>query len=195
MFQHLGLGSVIYCFVLALLLWLLIWPLRPSNWTYWNVLIFVSMTSPPALLYAIPVERFMSLDQAIDVNACLLAIVAIWRMALLFVYLRRSGRLGGLETAVATLVPVCLVVVALTILNLDHVVFEIMDGIRDVDKSPQDGAYAWLFLITALSIYAFPILLLMYIGVAISRYFERKAEAFKRPRFRNGNALPGKPPS
>ena len=172
--QHLGVGSVLYCFILALLLWLIIWPLRPSNWNYWNVLIFVSLTSPPALLYAIPVEKFMSIDQAIQVNILLLAIVAIWRMLLLLVYLQRSGGLGVVGTLVAALIPVDLVIVALTVLNLDHVVFEMMGGIRDADKSPHDGAYSILFLITLLSYFAFPILILTYIGVAIQRYNERK---------------------
>jgi hypothetical protein len=172
--QHLGIGSVLYCFILALLLWLIIWPLRPSNWNYWNVLIFVSLTSPPALLYAIPVEKFMSIDAAIQINILLLAIVAIWRMSLLFVYLRRSGGLGVVETVVAALIPVDLVIVALTVLNLNHVVFEIMGGVRDADRSPHDGAYTILFLITVLSFYASPFLLFTYISVAIQRYNERK---------------------
>ena len=54
--QHLSIGSVIYVFVLSSFLWLIIWPLRPENWTYFKVLTFISMVSPPAALYAIPVE-------------------------------------------------------------------------------------------------------------------------------------------
>jgi hypothetical protein len=172
--QHLGIGSVLYCFILALLLWLIVWPLRPSNWSYWNVLIFVSLTSPPALLYAIPVEKFMSMDQAIQVNIVLLAIVAIWRMLLLLVYLHRSGGLGVVGTLVGALIPVDLVIVALTVLNLDHVVFEMMGGIRDADKSPHDGVFSILFLITLLSYLALPILILTFVGVAIQRHIERK---------------------
>ncbi|HWN11147.1 MAG TPA: hypothetical protein VNO50_18050 [Pyrinomonadaceae bacterium] len=29
--QHLGIGSIVYIFLLALLLWLIVWPLKPQN--------------------------------------------------------------------------------------------------------------------------------------------------------------------
>src|ERR1051326_1990832 len=80
--QHLGAGSVIYVFILSLFLWLIIWPLRPQNWTYSKVLTFISMVSPPAILYAIPVEKFVGLETANAINAWLLASVALWRVAL-----------------------------------------------------------------------------------------------------------------
>ena len=32
--QHLGLGSVVYVFVLAAVLWLSFWLMRPTDWTY-----------------------------------------------------------------------------------------------------------------------------------------------------------------
>ncbi|MFL6259215.1 MAG: hypothetical protein ACJ76Y_05835, partial [Thermoanaerobaculia bacterium] len=60
LWQLAGLGSIAYVFVLAVILWLLLAPLRPKNWSYRNVLTFVTLTAPPAVLYAIPVERFMS---------------------------------------------------------------------------------------------------------------------------------------
>src|SRR5687768_3351015 len=36
--QHLGLGSVIYVFVVSLFLWLIAAPLRPENWSYQRLL-------------------------------------------------------------------------------------------------------------------------------------------------------------
>ena len=39
--QVLGLGSIAYVFVMTLILWLLIKPLRPENWSYRSVLTFV----------------------------------------------------------------------------------------------------------------------------------------------------------
>src|SRR5512132_3790754 len=60
--QHLGIGSIAYVFILSLFLWLIVWPLRPRNWSYFRVLVFVSLVSPPAILYALPVEKFYSLD-------------------------------------------------------------------------------------------------------------------------------------
>ncbi|MEI9911696.1 MAG: hypothetical protein WDO71_19805 [Bacteroidota bacterium] len=56
--QHLGLGSVIYIFCLAAFIWLIILPFKVEKWSYFRVLTFVGLTSFPALLYAIPVERF-----------------------------------------------------------------------------------------------------------------------------------------
>src|ERR1700744_3775016 len=55
--QHLGVGSVIYVFVLASFLWLVLWPLAPKSWSLLNVLAFISLTSLPAILYAIPVRH------------------------------------------------------------------------------------------------------------------------------------------
>lgn len=80
--QMLGLGSVADVSCLALLLWLVVWPLHPKRWSYCNALVFVALTSPPAVLYAIPVERFLALDAAQVANAWFLAIVATGRLAL-----------------------------------------------------------------------------------------------------------------
>jgi hypothetical protein len=65
--QRLGAGSVIYVFALSFFLWLLIWPLRPQNWSYRNV---------AAILYAIPVERWFTLRAATNINILFLAVVA-----------------------------------------------------------------------------------------------------------------------
>ena len=70
---------------------LIVAPLRPRNWSFVGVLIFVTLTSLPALLYAIPVEKFMSLETAQTANVIFLAIVASWRVALLIVFLKRAA--------------------------------------------------------------------------------------------------------
>ena len=80
--QHLGVGSLAYVFVLAFFLWLLLWPLTPPNWSLINILIFVCLTSPPALLYAIPVRHGLSLQGGQMVRLWLLALVACLRMSL-----------------------------------------------------------------------------------------------------------------
>ncbi|MBK6630051.1 MAG: hypothetical protein IPG33_02870 [Betaproteobacteria bacterium] len=51
-------------FVLAFIVFLLLLPLKPRNWTYRNVLLFIALTAPPAVLYAIPVEKFMAAEAA-----------------------------------------------------------------------------------------------------------------------------------
>ena len=161
--QYLGLGSLAYVFCLALILWLLLLPLRPRLWSYRNVLVFVTLTSPPAVLYAIPVEKFMSLQAAQSVNAWFLAVVATWRVALLVWFLHQLAGLKGFTIVVATLLPLALIVVALAALNLEHVVFALMSGIRPEQRSPNDPSYG---IVTALAFFSFlasPFLLAAYL--------------------------------
>lgn len=166
--QHLGVGSVIYVFILSLFLWLIVWPLRPRHWSYFRVLTFVSLVSPPAILYAIPVENFLSLDTANTINASFLAIVASWRVALLVFFLRRLGELDWFSIIVATLLPITLIVVTLTVLNLDKVVFDLMSGI--VERSPNDTSYTILMLLSWLSILLFIPILICYLVMTAYRF-------------------------
>lgn len=170
--QHLGLGSVIYIFVLSLFLWLIIWPLRPQNWTYFKVLTFISLVSPPAVLYAIPVEKLVGLDVANAINAWFLAIVASWRVALLIFYLLRGGNLEVFPTFVATFFPLTIIIVALTVLNLEKVVFDIMGG--GGNRSPNDSAYAVLFLLSVLSILLFIPFVICYLWLLVDRFTSAK---------------------
>lgn len=175
--QHFGLGSLAYVLVLALLLWLLLMPLRPERWSYRNLLVFVSLTAPPAWLYAIPVERFMPLEAAQATNAWFLGIVALWRVALLAWFLARIARLRAHAIVVATLLPITLIVVVLAMLNLEHVVFNIMAGIREEDRSPDDLAYFVVVHIAFYSVLLAPILLFAYLVMAFNaRSAGRKRE-------------------
>lgn len=161
--QHLGLGSVAYVFVLAAILWFLVLPLRPSNWRYRNVLLFVTLTAPPAVLYAIPVERFLSAGAAQAVNAWFLGVVAAWRLALYAVFLRRSARLRVFPTIIATLLPMALIVTALAVLNLEHVVFNLMSGIDPSQSSPNDTSFGVVVALSFYSVLASPVLALGYL--------------------------------
>ncbi len=162
LWQYLGLGSVAYVFCLAAILWVLIVPLRPRLWNFRNVLVFVTMTAPPAILYAIPVERFLALESAQAVNAWFLAIVATWRVALLVWFLRRLAGLSAGTLLVATLLPLSLIVLALATLNLEHVVFSLMAGIRPEDQSQNDISYFIVRVLSYLSYLAAPFLLVAY---------------------------------
>lgn len=162
LWQHLGLGSIVYVFALALLLWLLILPLGPRNWRYKQVATFVGLTAPPGILYAIPVERFLPLEMASAVNVWFLALVALWRVALLFLHLRRTAGLSPGAVAVAGLLPLVLVVSALAFLNLEHVIFRIMAGLAAEERTANDAAYAVLLLITAASYAIAPFLVVGY---------------------------------
>ena len=156
--QHLGLGSVIYIFLLALLIWLTIKAYFVKPWPYKTVLIFISLTSFPAILYAIPVERFFDIELAASLNAWFLMIVAAWRLALLYYFLRVFTQLGHAYIVIGTLAPVCLIIVVLTALNLERAVFDIMGGFHETTAN--DQAYATLVMLTVISMaLAIPILI------------------------------------
>lgn len=166
--QHLGVGSLVYVFVLAFIIWAMLISLRPKNWSYRNVLLFVTLTSPPAILYAIPVERFMTAEAAVSANIWLLAIVATWRLALYAVFLRRNAGLTVGGVIVGTLFPIAIIVVVLSVLNLEHSVFAVMGGIREEERSANDGAYLVVMTLSLLSIVLSPVLAIAY-GVLVYR--------------------------
>lgn len=137
--QHLGLGSVFYVFVLSFLLWLVILLLRPAQWSYRQVLTYVTLTSPPAIIYAIPVERFLSMNDATNANVYFLIIVALWRVALMAQYLRSVARLRWAARLVGMLFPVTTVITLLFLLDQHRAVFEVMGGLRH-HLNPHEGA-------------------------------------------------------
>lgn len=153
-FQYAGLGSLAVSAALAAVLWIIVMPMRPAGMTFLNVWTFVTLCAPLAALYAVPVERFMPLRTARDVNAWFLLTVAAWRVALLVFYLRRLCRLSWFRTAVATLLPITGVVTALAALNLERAVFDLMSG--GGEGTANDGAYFVVILLAFLSIYALP---------------------------------------
>lgn len=159
--QHLGLGSVLYIFVLAALIWLIVKPLRVEKWTYFIVLTFISLTSFPAIFYAIPVERFYSIELANQINVWFLAIVALWRLALLFYFLKKFTKLNWAYICTVALLPMCAIIASLAFLNLHRVVFNIMGGVRN--PTAHDGAYTILVLLTYGSTFLVGPLLLAYL--------------------------------
>jgi hypothetical protein len=115
------------------------------------------------LLYAIPVERIVDLATAQTINAWFLGIVATWRVALLLRYLTTVAQLPWFLVLVVSVLLLSGIVVALTLLNLEHVVFDIMAGIRKADASPNDLAYLIVFGLAFFSLWAFPVALLLYL--------------------------------
>ena len=177
--QTLGLGSVAYVFILAFVIWAMLAPLRPHNWSYRNVLLFLTLTSPLALLYAIPVEKFMTWRNAVSANVAFLGVVATWRVALYIVFLRRTARmyLGGV--VIGTLLPLSLIVFVLAVLNLEHVIFNIMGGLRPEDLSPNDGAYQIVVMLAFFSLFLAPILVVFYLLLIVSTLREKKYNSVK----------------
>lgn len=163
LWQKLGLGSVACVFLLAALLWVVVWPLRPKRWSYSIVLIFLTMTALPALLYAIPVERFLTLEESARANALFLLFVACYRVALLVWFLRRVAGLSHSALISATLLPLTFILFVLFSLNLEHATFQFMAGLRDVDPTSNDAAYMIVTLLSMVSIFVFPLTLLVYV--------------------------------
>ena len=162
--QHLGLGSVIYIFLLAAFIWIILLPFRIENWRYLTILTFIGLTSLPAIFYAIPVEQFMSMENANSVNVWFLLIVATWRLALLFYFLRTFTKLNAGYIITITLMPICLIISVLTLLNLHRVVFDIMRGM--VDPSPHDSSYSVLIVLTLVSMaLSIPLIIAYIIGI------------------------------
>lgn len=174
--QHLGIGSLIYVVVLSFVLWIVIKPLGPEHWRYKSVLTFVTLTSPPGILYAIPVERFLDLQAAQTVNVWFLAVVAAWRVALLVFYLRRLARLHWGSLVVATLLPLTAIVATLTALNLERVVFNVMGGIREAERTANDAAYSVLVALTILSVFSVGPLFLAWLGITVARLRKRRTK-------------------
>jgi hypothetical protein len=177
LWQQLGLGSVIYVFLLALVVWILLAPLRPKNWSYCNVLLFITLTAPPAILYAIPVERFMTSEAARAANSWFLAVVAAWRVGLFWVFLHRVARLPGEAIVFGSLLPLTIIVAALSMLNLEHAVFSIMGGINPEDLSPNDGAFAVVTYLSILSLVILPFVILVYLILIYGAWRRSKAAA------------------
>jgi hypothetical protein len=170
LWQQLGLGSLAYVFILSFVLWIIVAPLRPEKWSYRNVLLFVTLTSPPAILYAIPVERFMTPDNARISNMWFLAIVALWRVALYWRFLNGAAKLPPAAATVATLLPLALIVVTLSAFNLEHAVFSIMAGIDESQRTSADAAYAVVLALSVFSVIGAPLIGLVYLVLIYMRH-------------------------
>lgn len=167
--QHLGLGSIIYIFVLAALIWVVVFPYKIKEWTYFRVLTFISLTSFPAIFYAIPVERFFSMGTANQINVWFLAIVAAWRLGLLYYFLKVFTGLGPINILTVTLLPICAIISTLTVLNLHRVVFNIMGGMRN--PTPHDASYTVLIFLTGISLV---LIVPLFVSYGIGIYNRRK---------------------
>jgi len=163
--QYAGLGSVAYTLFMAAFLWALIKPLKPKNWSYVNVLTFVGMTAPPAILYAIPVERFSDPYTATQVNYGFLLAVASWRVVLLWAYLRRSARLRIMHAFLALSLPLSLIMVVLEYFQFTEMIMEGMAGNRG-GQDPPNRAGEFVISLSWLSLFAFPFLLVGYLAAA-----------------------------
>ncbi|MBM3392084.1 MAG: hypothetical protein FJY34_08955 [Betaproteobacteria bacterium] len=112
----------------------------------------------------------MAAEAARSANAWFLIVVATWRVALYVVFLKRVAGLSPGNVAVAALLPLVIIVIGLTMLNLEHVVFSLMSGIREEDRSPNDAAYGVVFMLSMLSFMAAPFLALGYLVAIVNAF-------------------------
>lgn len=129
-FQHTGLGSILYALGLSTLLWLVARPLCPTDWRWRRVFTYVTLSAPPAVLYAIPVERVVEDLTAAWMNVAFLGVVAVWRVALWARFLRVWGELGRVATTVATLLPITGIVFVVAFAEHASSLFVVMGGLR-----------------------------------------------------------------
>lgn len=90
--QRTGIGSIAYIVALSTALYVMLWFVSNRKTRYLDMLVVVGMTSPPALVYAIPVERWFTPEVSAGLHAAALAFVSIYRVSLLIFYLVRSRR-------------------------------------------------------------------------------------------------------
>lgn len=158
-YGRLGLGSVIYPFVLAIPLTLLLRPFVERS-DYLRYVTLLALTAPVALIYAPLVPEICGTENASILRMFAMGIVSLWRVALLSWF---CFELLGLRPGQATATVILLlsgIVVALTALNLERAVFAIM-GAADA-RTMSDDSFAILILLSVLSILALPISLICY---------------------------------
>ncbi len=164
-----GFPSVLYTLLLAAIIWVVVLALKPARWSYRNVLLMVTMTAAPGLVYAIPVERLMQPDAARGANMLLLLVVATWRMALYFRFLRDIALLPRVATIVAWLLPPTLIVAPLSLFGVLTAIARGMGGVRE-QVEPGEISGGAIFFIAAASWIALPILLIAFMILAIHRH-------------------------
>lgn len=173
--QRLGVGSLVYVFGLSCLLWLIILPVAKKATTYLQTLTFVAMTSPPALVYALPVEWWAQPDTAAAYSGYALAFVATWRVALLLLFYRRAAGLHPAGAALLTLLPLVLIMVVLAVLRLGKVIGRMMAGIRDGAPSTAEQIDEIIVNIGSYALLAAPVIVLAYLIWAGMRVYRKRS--------------------
>ena len=172
--QHMGISSLIYVTALALLVWLVGRPLAGPDWSFRRLLTFITLTSPPAVLYAVPVERFVDPSTAQALNPGFLGLVAAWRVALLVFYLSRLGAFRWCGVGLLTLLPLTSIVAFVTAVDLQHIVLTQMAGLQGPFDPSTLRFEEWINRLGTLSYIALGTLLVAYLRMAMSPNLARR---------------------
>lgn len=162
-----GFGSLMYVAVLAGFILVFASPLARRKVKYHHVLLFVSMTALPALLYAIPVERWTTLAQAQVINLNFLLVVAAYRVALFLGFLGNCMKMPWFDMVLAAILPLMLIISIIAISGMGHVVLDVMGGLHGRDPGAQDLANSVVMTLTGISCIGFFPTLIVY-GVRAS---------------------------
>ncbi len=149
-----GLGSVGYVVVLAGLITIFALPLSKRRIGYRATLLLVLMTAAPALIYAIPVERWTDMHSAQVLNLNFLLVVASYRVCMFFRFLYSCARMAWFDTILAGLLPLMLIIVLVTFFGLTGKVLDIMGGLHG-DENAQSMADDIVFMLTGFSCVGF----------------------------------------
>ncbi len=165
--QYMGIGSLIYVTALALLVWLVGRPLAGPNWSYRRLLTFIALTSPPAILYAMPLEQLVDSATAQSLNLGILVLVAAWRVALLVFYLSRLGAMRWYRVGLLTLLPLAAIVAFVKVLDLQHAALTTMAGVQGRFDPSTLRFEEWIGWLGLLSYAALGPLLVAYLVMAV----------------------------
>ncbi|MBS1704538.1 MAG: hypothetical protein JST40_01580 [Armatimonadetes bacterium] len=157
---RLGLGSVAYIFLLTIFLALFIAPYIWAQFKLPAFLTFIAATAPPAMAYALPVERYLSPADAVQYNFYALVVVATYRVSLLIWYLLRAYRFPWWRTIIVFVVPISLILFALMATGQGRYVLEIMGGFRD--KLPREQIEQTVMGLGLLGLFVSPVVLVAY---------------------------------
>lgn len=172
-FVRWGVGSVFYTIALSLVLWVLGLPLSKERLRYQHVLAFVTCTSLPGLVYAIPMEIWADQRTASSYNLYALLFVSIYRVSLLLWFFLKIQELTVRQAIVATFLPISMIALSLTSLGHGARIMDIMGGFRDrMSKTAMEEVVG---LIGCLSYMLGPILLLVYLAMVIQASVERRS--------------------
>lgn len=158
-------ASLIGCLVLFLLVRLMAWcrqVRKLSLFTHFGVLLNLYwMTAPLALLYATPFERWMGPGNATRANLAVLAVISVWRVALM---VRSISVLhnAGTFSALTTVMCLCLGLGGVALKLIPSPVFMIMGGIRLTES--EDIILGTRFLIILVGVLSAPVWLIGYIA-------------------------------
>ena len=175
LYVHFGIGSVAYVLVLGSVLWVLIRTLADEPPSFVRVLTFVCFVSPPAMLYAVPVEQWMDMASAQSLNLQFLAVVAAYRVALLVHFCRVSVLFDWTKTIVTTFLPISIAIFFVAQLNVTGVIIDFMGGVRGGEPNRKAEMETFVMLLSCLSWIVTPILTLMFLSLWLQRGFEHRA--------------------